>query len=306
MKANSILKIACITLAAGIFTAGCANSQQQPRKKVNLPVFDAQGHRGARGLMPENTVPAMLRAIDLGVTTLEMDCHITKDKQVVLAHDDHINLAFALTPDGKEIPNGDSKKYAIYQLDYAEVQRFDVGSKVHDKFPQQQKLKVHIPLLSAVIDSVQAYLRTNNKPQVFYNIETKSKPTGDNVLHPDPEEFVRLLMDVIESKQLESWVTIQSFDIRTLKEMNRKYPHVNTSFLTEKETSFEENLRSLGFIPTVYSPNFKLVTADLVKKCHEKGMKIVPWTVNSKEEIVKLKALGVDGIITDYPNLFSE
>jgi len=273
--------------------------QDQP-----LPPFDIEGHRGARGLMPENTIPAMYKAIDLGVTTIEMDSHVTADGKVVLAHDDYINPLFTLDPDGKEIPKKDAKRYVLYKMTYEELEKFDVGSKFYDKFPKQQKQKAHIPLLSELIDSVQAYLKANNKPQVFYNIETKSSPEGDNKLQPEPEVFVKLLMDVIESKKITPWVIIQSFDPRTLQVLNKKYPHVETSFLAEKGT-LQQNLQKLGFKPLIYSPDYKMVDADLVKQCHEKDIKVIPWTVNSKEEIAHLKTLGVDGIISDYPDLFN-
>jgi len=278
--------------------------QQSAQKPMPLPAFDSEGHRGARGLMPENTIPAMLKAIDLGVTTIEMDLHITRDKKVILSHDDHINAAFTLTPDGKEISKEEAEQLAFYQMDYSTISKYDVGTKFYDKFPEQKKLKVHIPLLSDLIDSVQTYIADSEKKPVFYNIETKSKASGDGKFHPAPEEFVGLLMDVIESKKITPWVIIQSFDPRTLRVLHEKYPHVRTSYLVEKN-SLEENLKELGFVPAIYSPNAKLVTADLVREAHARNLKIVPWTVNTKDEIVRLKSFGVDGIISDYPNLFN-
>jgi glycerophosphoryl diester phosphodiesterase len=296
---HKAISIALFTILISACQKGPSLSQHQPP----LPQFSTEGHRGARGLMPENTIPAMRKAIDLGVTTLEMDAHITRDKEVVLAHDDHINALFTLSPEGQEISKSEAEKLALYQMDYAEVRRFDVGSKFHPGFPQQQKLKTYIPRLAEVIDSVQTYLKAKNKPQVFYNIETKSKPSGDNRLHPDPENFVNLLMAVIQEKKITPWVIIQSFDLRTLQVLHQKYPQVRTSFLVQNNKSVADNLQELGFTPVVYSPNLKLVTANLVKECHDRGIKVVPWTANTAEEIANLKALGVDGIISDYPNL---
>ena len=283
-------------------TASC--SQPAANSQFPLPKFDKEGHRGARGLMPENTIPAMYKAIDLGVTSLEMDVHITRDNLVILSHDDHIDPTFTLPDHGSEMPMDKSQKLAFFQMDYATISKFDVGSKFYPKFPDQQKMKVQIPLLSSLIDSVQNYLRVSGKPQVFYNIETKSKPQGDRRFHPEPVTFVKLLMDVIEEKKISPWVIIQSFDPRTLQVINTSYPKIKTSLLVE-EGSLESNLLTLGFLPTVYSPHYKLVTAELVKQCHTKGLKIIPWTVNSKKEIENLKMLNVDGIITDYPNLFN-
>ncbi|MDX5482417.1 MAG: glycerophosphodiester phosphodiesterase [Hymenobacteraceae bacterium] len=275
-------------------------------KGAALPAFDKEGHRGARGLMPENTVPAMRKALELGVTTLEMDTHISKDGKVVLSHDPYINPEYVLLPDGEEIPESDRKKYVLYEMDYSDIRKFDVGSKFYPKFPQQEKLKTYKPLLSEVIDSAQAYIKAHNLPQVFYNIETKSKPEQDGKLHPTPEEFVARLMEVIEEKGIAPWVIVQSFDVRTLQVMQEKYPHVKTALLVENLHSMEKNLQRLGYTPTIYSPYYKLVTPSLLKKAKNKGMKVIPWTVNSADELARLKQMGVDGIITDYPNLFTE
>lgn len=284
---------------------GCNVQQNSLRTPAPLPVFDIEGHRGARGLMPENTIPAMIKAVELGVTTLEMDAHITKDRQVILSHDHHINSDFTLLPDGGEISREEAEKLSFYQMPYAAVSKFDVGSKINDKFPHQQKMKAQIPLLSDVIDSVQFYLTEKGKPQVFYNIETKSKPEGDNKYHPSPEVFVNLLMNVIEEKKITAWVIIQSFDPRTLQVLHEKYPHVRTAYLVESN-SFKKNLADIGFTPAIYSPNSKLVTAELVEEAHAKRIKVIPWTVNTKAEISMLKSLGVDGIISDYPDLFKK
>lgn len=268
-----------------------------------FPVFDTEAHRGGRGLWPENTIGAMLNAVDLGVTTLEMDAHITADGKVILSHDDGFNPLFALTADGKDIAKEDAHKYALYKMTYADIVKFDVGSKYYSKFPQQQKIKAHIPLLADVIDSVQNHIKRTGKTQVFYNIETKSKPENDNVYNPDPEKFVHQLMQVIEAKEITPYVVIQSFDKRTIQVLHQKYPQVKTSYLVDSKKPVEENLKELGYTPFIYSPAYKLVTAQMVQQCHALGVKIVPWTVNTPEEIATLKALGVDGIISDYPNL---
>ena len=268
-----------------------------------FPSFSSEAHRGGRGLMPENSIPAMKNAIDLGITTLEMDTHISSDGKVFLSHDDYVNPLFTLDPGGKEIHEKDHQKYPFYGMTYAQIAKFDVGSKGNPNFPQQKKVKAHIPLLSDLIDSVQHYLKDSGKKQIFYNIETKSKPAGDNILHPEPEKFVDLLVEVLKEKNILPYVVIQSFDVRTLQVVHRKYPDIKTSFLIENTKSFEENMTLLGFKPFIISPNLKLVTADYVKKCHKQNLKVIPWTVNTNAEIVKLKGLGVDGIISDYPNL---
>jgi glycerophosphoryl diester phosphodiesterase len=206
-----------------------------------------------------------------------------------------------LTPEGKEIPKSDAKKYAVYQMDYSLLKQFDLGTKVNAGFPEQKKIKSYIPLLSDLIDDAQSY--SKGKKQMFYNIETKCSAKGDGIVNPGPEEFVKLLMDVIEKKGITPYVVIQSFDKRTLQVLNKKYPHVRTSFLINNKKTVEENLADLGFNPFILSPLYKLVNEEMVKKCHEKKIKVIPWTVNTKEEIVAMKQLNVDGIISDYPNL---
>lgn len=302
-----IRKIVPVALAAVMFMAGCKSTETiSQQQRPDLPAFDTEGHRGARGLMPENTIPAMITAIDLGVTTIEMDTHVTKDGKVVVTHDPHINPLYARTPDGQDIPKADGKKYAIYQMNYDQVRQFDMGTRYYDKYPEQRKMEAHIPLLADLIDSVQAYLKANNLPQVFYNIETKSVADGDNTIHPEPAEFTTKLVEVLEAKGIAQWAIVQSFDPRTLKVLHQKYPHIRASLLVSNKDSFEENLERLGFMPDVYSPNYKLVTPELIAKAHAKNIKVIPWTVNELEDIVRLRAMGVDGIISDYPNLFKE
>lgn len=297
-------KYSVLTIFALIAILGCKSIQQQKNMTVNFPAFSAEAHRGGRGLMPENTIIAMQNAMTMDrVTTLEMDTHVTKDNQVVVTHDDYLSPGFMLTPDGKEIPKTDAKKYAIYQMNYDLLKTFDIGTKVNAGFPQQKKIKTFIPLLADLIDVVQNEIKAKGKKQLFYNIETKCDVAGDNVVNPKPEVFVKLLMDVIESKKITPYVVIQSFDKRTIQIINKKYPGVKTSFLVSNKKTYEENMADLGYKPFILSPIYSMVDAELINKAHKDGVKIVPWTANTPEEIDRLKSLKVDGIITDYPNL---
>jgi glycerophosphoryl diester phosphodiesterase len=281
--------------------------QDSKMNSLNLS-FDTQGHRGCRGLMPENTIPAMLKALDLGVTTLEMDVVITKDKKVVLSHEQWFGEEISTKPDGSYMGPREERKFNIYWMTYEEVKTFDVGMKPHPRFPQQQKMKAVKPLLSALLDSVQQYMMKSKRPVPYYNIETKTNPEFDGVFHPKPDEFVELLMGVIKEKKIEDYVIIQSFDFRTLQYLHEHYPAIKTSMLIEDfdQRSFNEQMKLLGFTPTIYSPSYQLVNKNLVKKCHRQDIKIIPWTVNDKAKIEELKKMGVDGIISDYPNLFNE
>jgi len=293
-----------VLLLTGCTATKMAPANSAPSDTVPLPDFDIQGHRGTRGLMPENTIPAMLKAVELGVNTLEMDVQITRDGQVLISHDPYINPAHELLPDGTELPAADKQKYVFYEMDYAHIRQFDVGSKFYSSFPEQQKLKTYKPLLSELIDSVQHYVRAHNLPQVFYNIEIKSRAETDGKYHPVPDEFVQRVMQVITEKDIKPWTIIQSFDVRPLQVLHAQHPEVKTALLVENMLGLEANLRKLGYTPAFYSPNYKLVTQTLVADCHRQNIKVIPWTVNKAEEIRQLKAKGVDGIITDYPNLF--
>ena len=268
--------------------------------------FDKQGHRGCRGLMPENTLPAMKTALDLGVTTLEMDIAFTKDKQAILSHEPFFNHEITTKPGGSFVTEAEERSLNIYKMSYADVKTYDVGMKSHPRFPGQQKIKVYKPLLSDLLDSVQQYMMTSKRALPYFNIETKTDPATDNIYHPAPEEFVDELMKVIFAKKIEDRVVIQSFDFRTLRYLHKKYPLIKTAALIEDfdERGIKDQLKSLGFTPTIYSPEYKLVSEDLIKKCHEQHIKIIPWTVNDRASIDRLKGMGVDGIISDYPDLF--
>lgn len=286
-----------------LFGTACKTVKTDNSNKPALfPAFSTEAHRGGRGLMPENTIMAMKKAMDLGVTTLEMDTHITGDHQVVLSHDEYLNPLFTLSPEGQEITKEQSKQLILYKMRYEELKKYDVGAKYYSKFPEQLKVKAQIPLLSELIDSVQHYAKVKGIKQPFYNIETKMGKDGDNVLNPAPAQFVDLLMEVIRDKKISPYVVIQSFDVRTIQYLHEKYPDIRTSYLVDKG-NVEDNLKKLGYTPFIYSPAYKLVDAELVKKCHDLNMKVIPWTPNTKAEIEQLKRLGVDGIISDYPNL---
>jgi glycerophosphoryl diester phosphodiesterase len=268
--------------------------------------FDFQAHRGGRGLMPENTIPAMLALMDNDkVTTLEMDLAVTKDKKVVVSHDPVLNPIITTKPDGSYIKANEVNENIIYQMNYDQLQKFDVGLKLHPGFKQQQKLAVNIPTLTDLIDSVEFKSKSNGR-KMLYNIEIKSVDGKDIVEHPVPEEFVDLVVNLIEQKNITLRTTIQSFDLRPLKVLHQKYPKVQTAYLVfGKDCGDAQKLiQLLGFTPTIYSPEYKFVTKETVDYCHANNMKIIPWTVNTKTEIDALIALGVDGLITDYPNLF--
>lgn len=266
--------------------------------------FDWQGHRGCRGLMPENTIPAMIKAIDLGVTTIEMDVVISKDRQVVVSHEPFMSAEIATSPDGRFPTFQDQRTNNLYRMDYTEIKLWDVGIRQLARFPRQLKMKAHKPLLSVLMDSVENYLKINKLKPVQYSIEIKSGLSTDDTYHSKPDAFVKLVMDVIASKQINDRIIIQSFDHRILQVLRQQYKQIKTSFLIEgNKRTPEQQIALLGFIPTIFSPEYHLVDSQMVSFCHNKKMMLIPWTVNELTAMEKLKSLGVDGIITDYPDL---
>lgn len=290
---------------------GCSSNKSitQPPSSMptaDLPAFDYEGHRGCRGLMPENSLPAMTHALDLGVTTLEMDIVFTKDSIAILSHEPIFNHEITTLPSGVFIDEKEENQYNIFQLTFAETKRYDVGLKPHPRFPKQQKLAAHKPSLDEVFYTVNQYLLKSKRPHPFFNIETKTKPSTDDRFHPAPGPFVDLLMKVIQQQQMEPWVIIQSFDPRTLIYLHAHYPQIKTALLIEDydKRSLQTQINQLGFVPTIYSPHEMLVTPTLIQQCHKQHIKVVPWTINEVDRMQLLKDMGVDGLISDYPDLY--
>ena len=205
------MRIFIIILLSHISLFSC-RMQKTPAAPIANPklVFDIQGHRGCRGLMPENTIPAMIRAIELGVTTLEMDVVITADNQVILSHEPFMSWEISTTPDGNSSLMPKKKSIIYIKMNYAEVQKWDVGSRPNPRFLRQEKMRVFKPLLADVIDSVESYIKLHHLPPVQYNIETKCQPSTDNIFHPEPLKFINLMMEVILDKKITDKVIIQS------------------------------------------------------------------------------------------------
>lgn len=266
--------------------------------------FDLQGHRGARGLAPENTIPAFRRALELGVTTLEMDVVIAGDGTVVVSHEPWMNRVICRTPDGGRIGRGQGRQHNLYQMSYQEVAAYDCGSLQHPDFPEQRPQPASKPRLRDVVTFAERYTEDHDRPPVFYNIEIKSRPAWDGQFHPPPEQFAERVLAVADEEEVEDRTTIQSFDPRALEAVRHAGAAVRTALLISRmeDEGVAANLDALSFVPDIYSPDHRLVDANLVDKVHERGMILVPWTVNDPAAMRRLVELGVDGLITDYPD----
>ncbi|GAA4084618.1 glycerophosphodiester phosphodiesterase family protein [Mucilaginibacter panaciglaebae] len=290
----------------GTLALSC-NSLKPASYKKSYPTFFKVGHRGTRGLMPENTIPAMEKGIEVGANMVEMDVHITKDGQVIVYHDESFDPTYTLMPNGSDIPVKERTRYTFYQMNYADIKPFIIGTKAYPAYPQQQSLKTYTPLLGELIDSVDAYTQAKGLPGVYYLVEIKSAEKTDGFDQPAPAEYMKKVMNVLKPKKLGKRLIIQSFDMRPLQVLHSEYPEIALGYLTSDKTlSVAGDISKLGFAPMFYNPYGKLITAEMVKQCHEKGMLIAPWTINTVAEMRHFKSIGVDGIITDYPNLFKE
>ena len=289
-----------LTMLSALSFLGSKITENKP---VTIPKgFDWQGHRGCRGLMPENSLPAFLRAIEIPeVVTLELDLAVSKDKQLIVSHEPWFNPAICLQPNGDSIASKDAEKFLIYQYTADEIRGFDCGSLGNTRFPKQEKMKTFKPVFRDLVEQVRA-----KRPDIRWNIEIKSQPEWDGLRHPPVEEFVQMVVAEIRNLQLEKFVTIQSFDVRALNALHRQAPDFQVAYLIENAFSIESNLPKLDFVPNIYSPYYLLVDKKLVKACHSRDIKLVPWTVNDVKSMRRLIRLGVDGIITDYPNLISK
>lgn len=283
------------------------------------PAFDLQGHRGARGLAPENTLPAFERALEIGVTTLELDVGVTSDGVVVVLHDPFLNPALARDARGRWLAGG--KGPLVRSLTLAQLQGYDVGridpeSAYGRNFATQQSRDgTRIPTLAAVFERVKAL----GASHVRFNIETKLNPArpDDTV---DPETMTRALLQVIEQHGMARRVTIQSFDWRSLRLVQQLAPAVPTACLTiqtlnndnVQDGAWTAGLRigDHGSVPRLvqaaackmWSPNAGALTEALVREAHALGLPVIPWTVNEPADMERLLAWGVAGIITDYPD----
>jgi glycerophosphoryl diester phosphodiesterase len=252
-------------------------------------------HRGFRGIMPENTIQAMKNALNF-TSCLELDLAFSKDGNLVVSHDPTLDSLITLDKNGNSIKGN----LAIYQLNYEDIRKYDVGTKVNPKFKNQKNFKAYIPLFSELIDSVELEVKKRNLSAPVYFVETKTKPAWDGTYHPDVAIFVDELVKVIKEKGVEDRIIVQSFDPRTLEVLHKKHPHIKTALLTNSGT-LKENLNKLSFQPNYYCPAVKLINKELVTICEQKGIQLLGGNVNNTAEIKRILALGVKGFISDYP-----
>lgn len=272
----------------------------------HMQEFDLQGHRGARGLLPENTIPGFLIAIDHGVNTIEFDLVVTKDRQLLVSHEPWFHHHISTKPDGTPVTPEEQMEFNIFEMTYEETRQFDVGKRGHVNFPEQQPMEVTKPLMRDAIRAIEVYVEQQGLAPVFYNIETKSNPDLYGIMYPYPEEYAQLLYDELiflnQEFDLLDRIIIQSFDPATLIQLRGLNDRIAQAILVSGDDSIQKLIDALGYTPEIWSPNYRYVTREIVTDAHTRGMKVIPWTVNNIAEMRLLLEMNVDGIITDYPD----
>ena len=305
--ANKLISIKHAKITFPAILLAIIFSFQLSAQTMQKSTFDWQGHRGARGLAPENTIPAFLKALEFkDITTLELDVAVSKDKILIVSHEPWMSEAICSKPDGSPVAKAEAMGLKIMDLTYDEIKQYDCGSRGNPRFPQQAAMKTYKPSLSEVVLEVreECFIRKVEMPR--FNIEIKTMPEGDGVFTPPVEEFAKMVIDEVNRLKIRDNVCIQSFDIRALQAVKKLDPGITLALLIENIDSPEKNIGRLGFKPDIYSPYFKLLKKKRIKELHEQGIRVIPWTVNTTKAMKKLIRKGVDGIITDYPNLISE
>ena len=267
--------------------------------------IDWQGHRGARGLLPENTIPAFIEALKY-VRTLELDVCVSKDNQVIVSHEPWFSAAITTKPDGQPMTEEEEKDSHLYQMSYEEIKQYDVGSRGNPRFPEQQPMKAFKPSFMDMVSNVDLYCEKKMLRKPNYNIEIKSQPSYYDSLTPSPKAYVQFMLDEIDLLDIKSRINLQSFDVNILNEIHRQDSTVKVAYLIEEPGNLDKQLALLDFKPDIYSPYYMLLNEELIQKLHDQDILVIPWTVNEPEVMKRLVKSGVDGVITDYPNLIPQ
>jgi glycerophosphoryl diester phosphodiesterase len=263
--------------------------------------FEIQAHRGARASFPENSLQAFCHAADLGVRVLELDLVVSKDHQIVVSHDPWLSAPLCADPNGHPLSSDDRLRYILYDMWYDDIASFDCGLP-NPFFSGQAHISAFKPLLSTVFSEVDAYMvSVGMKGKMIYNIEIKSWPDKDGLFHPPPDRYAALVVGLVEAAGLSLRVRLQSFDFRVIREAWKLSPQLCYGLLIDETKNTTRLLQELGFVPRYINPHFSLVDREMTDALREQSIGMIPWTVNRTEDMLAMKQIGVEGIITDYP-----
>lgn len=301
-----------LVLCAAAILVGCGDESTADDAPAPMPItpeeaappgLEIQGHRGARGLLPENTVPGFVIAIREGADVLEMDLCISGDGQVIVSHEPWMSHEMCIRPDGSDIAESEAMGLNLHTMSVEEIASYDCGSKGHPRFPDQRALPIHKPTLADVVEVVETVPKLIEGRRIRYNLEIKHTDEYEaGGLCPDAPAFARTVIAEVERLGIADRTCIQSFSEAVMEAVHVAAPDMTTAWLIGSAGTVEEQLSRLSFRPDIYSPYWKLLTAEDVGSLQNMGIRVIPWTVNEPEDLNAVMALGVDGIITDYPN----
>ena len=296
MEGTNTIKCICVL---GLLISFNISMAAQSNMKED---FSWQGHRGARGLYPENSLDGFLLSMDIPlVNTLELDLVVSKDNQLIISHEPWMNEDICTGKQGQTT----GKEANLYHMDYAEIQSYDCGLQGNPSFPQQKRKSSAKPLFEDFLDAVLEKAKAENKAIPYLNVELKSKASWYGEYCPHPKEYVQLMFEVLKNSSYPiDRICIQSFDKNILIAYNELDENQTLSFLVSFKTKLKKTKKLLGFTPDIISPRYSTLSKRIIQGYHKEAVLVIPWTVNEAEEMTKLINMGVDGIISDYPNLY--
>ena len=264
-------------------------------RSVSAQEVNYFGHRGCRGILPENSIESFKKAIELGVDGIELDVVVNKDGQLVISHEPYFQSEFCLDSTGNNI--SDEKSYNIYQLSQEEIRKFDCGSIGNPKFQNQEKIKTSKPLLQEFFSEVNLSGKT-------LLLEVKSEKKEYGISQPEPTDFAKLVIKETAPFQTNSRILFMSFDAQILEEIHKIEPQLNLIYLTYKPAkSAKSFLKEISFTPCGLGMYYPTISKRKVLQLKNKGISTFAWTVNDRKMKNKLINYGVSGIITDFPNI---
>lgn len=248
-------------------------------------------------------MPGFLKATELGCDHIELDVVVSGDGKVIISHEPWMRHDLCLTPDDGPITRQEEQRYNIHRMTLQEIRQFDCGSLPQPGYPAQESRETTKPTLPEMVEAVDEHALLNGVAPPSFNIEIKSDPAWYGVFQPEPEALVRTIIGEIDSLGIADRCMLQSFDPAVLEEIHTQRPGITVAYLVEHGGPLEEELARLSFLPSIYSPHFSTANEALLTAVREKGMELVVWTVNEEADIRRMIDLGVDGIISDYPDV---
>lgn len=308
------LRLRTVSFLAIISAMGCSETTDNTGLELPLsdptteavkdtaPTFEIQGHRGARGLLPENSIPGFVIAIREGANVLEMDLCVAKDGNLIVSHEPWMSHTICTTPEGNAISESKERQYNLHQMSTGEIQAFDCGMALHPQFPEQRHLPVQKPTLAEVVKVTEEVPLLKSDAKIRYNMEIKHREDLEPEYCPDAVTFAKTVIAEVRRLGIEDRTCIQSFSADVLNAVHQQAPNMTTAWLTDSDGPVTAELAKINFKPSIYSPQWEGIDANDVHDLQQQNIRVIPWTVNEAEDLFAVMQMGVDGIITDYPD----